>query len=164
MYDDIDYPDLIDSAMRSVVGGVLRQVKLYGLPGDHHFFISFRIDHPGCRVSDALRAKYPREMTIVVQHQFWDLTVEDSYFSITLSFNNVAEKLVIPFAALTAFADPSVKFGLQFNAELLDEDDEELFAGDPSQPVQPPAKPRTSLSGDAKGAEVISLDTFRKKK
>lgn len=115
--DTIDYPTMIDSAMRSVVRQALEHVLREGLPGEHHFFISFQTQFPGVSMSPQLRARYPEEITIVVQHQFWDLKITDELFSIMLSFNNIPEKLVVPFDALTAFADPSIKFGLQFHGK-----------------------------------------------
>lgn len=113
----IDYPSMIDSAMRGVVRDALRHVLREGLPGEHHFFISFNTNFPGVQMSPQLRARYPEEITIVVQHQFWDLKITEELFSIMLSFNNIPEKLVVPFDALTAFADPSIKFGLQFHGK-----------------------------------------------
>src|SRR4051812_12277239 len=112
--DALNYPALIDHAMRGVVREVLRRVSITGLPGEHHFFISFSTNYPGVKISDQLKGKYPKEITIVLQHQFWDFRIEDHQFHVTLSFNGVPEKLTVPFAALTAFADPSIKFGLQF--------------------------------------------------
>src|SRR5687768_2263024 len=106
--DLIHYSSLIDQAMRGVVHDVLKQVSRGGLPGDHHFYISFSTQHAGVHISEQLRSRYPKEITIVLQHQFWDFKVEDQYFTATLSFSGVPEKLVVPFAALTAFADPSV--------------------------------------------------------
>lgn len=169
MTDTIDYPHLIDSAMRSVVRDVLKQVKIYGLPGDHHFFVSFRTDHPATKVSEALRSRYPNEMTVVIQHQFWDLKIEESYFSVMLSFNNVPEKLVIPFEALTAFADPSVKFGLQFHATMKEEEGNEAQENLPFPAALAKTEhtqvifPEVRENADNKSAEVISLDAFRKK-
>ncbi len=154
----IDYPQLIDTAMRSVVREVLRDASKNGLPGEHHFFVSFKTEFPGVSISDQLKNRYPQEMTIVLQHQFWDFKVEDNRFQVTLSFGGVPEKLVIPYAALTAFADPSVKFGLQFTQmevselELLDTETGEL-------PLMQTEKAAT----DNGTAEVISLDAFRKK-
>jgi len=159
MMDVIRYPDLIDSAMRGVVREVLRLVAKHGLPGEHHFYISFRTDHPAVRVSDALHARYPQEMTVVLQHQFWDFSVEENQFMVTLSFGGVPEKLVIPFSAMTAFADPSVKFGLQFQSPISDTP-KELTA--PSGVYENDASAEAeALSGGA--AEIISLDAFRKK-
>jgi hypothetical protein len=158
MADTLNYSDFIDKAMRGVVRDVLRRVLAGGLPGEHHFYISFATDFPGVRISEGLKAKYPQEITIVLQHQFWDFKVEDQQFQVTLSFGGVPEKLVIPFAALTAFADPSVKFGLQFqrlepaNSPQPTEEDDEPLAMDFSDEV-----------ADNGSAEVISLDAFRKK-
>lgn len=171
MTDGIDYPLLIDAAMRGVVKSALKDVKLHGLPGEHHFFVSFRTDAAGVGISDGLRARYPKEITIVMQHQFWDLKVEESYFSITLSFNNIPEKLTVPYAALTAFADPSVRFALQFNAEI-EEAEVEAEAAKPAPRPKPKAKTKpasyddgetTARDNPLKGADVISLDSFRKK-
>jgi hypothetical protein len=103
--------------MRNVVREALIHVDKFGLPGEHHFFISFQTNFPGVSISPQLKARYPEEITIVVQHQFWDLKITDKQFSIMLSFNNIPEKLVVPFDALTAFADPSIKFGLQFHGK-----------------------------------------------
>lgn len=145
----LHYSTLIDNAMRGMVRDVLKSVAADGLPGAHHFYITFRTDHPGTRISDTLKSRYPEEMTIVLQHQFWDFKVEDSFFTATLSFGGVPEKLVIPYNALVAFADPSVKFGLQFQA--MEEED---------APTPPPAR---ALPGSENGAEILSLDAFRKK-
>jgi hypothetical protein len=157
--DQIHYTSLIDQAMRGVVRDVLRRVLGTGLPGEHHFYISFLTGHPGVRVSEALLSRYPREMTIVLQHQFWDFKVEDQYFTVTLSFSGMPEKLVIPYSALTAFADPSVKFGLQFQqAEMFDDAADERAV--PQDPVS--LLPAGEAAEDG-SAEIISLDSFRKK-
>ena len=110
----IDYSALVDDAMHLIVKKSLRIFAQANLHGDHHFFISFITKYPGVVISEKLHNKYPYEMTIVLQHQFEKLIVSDDHFSVLLSFDNQQEKIVIPFAALTAFADPSVKFGLQF--------------------------------------------------
>lgn len=152
MTDAINYSDMIDSAMRGMVREVLRGVVKHGLPSEHHFYITFRSEHPGVHMSATLRARYPQEMTVVLQHQFWDFRVEDHQFHVTLSFGGVPERLTIPFAALSAFADPSVKFGLQFQQAY----------GEPPAPPSP--DPMDEESADADGAaEIISLDAFRKK-
>ena len=168
-YDTIDYPALIDQAMRGVVRDALKQVVAHGLPGDHHFFISYRTTHADVKMSDALRSRYPEEITVVIQHQFWDLIVKDDHFSVTLSFSNIPEKLVVPFAALTAFADPSIKFGLQFHGR------QKLPGAAENSEKQLPVQPKTgqgqaSYSADEEteeenqgGAEIITLDAFRKK-
>ena len=157
--DTLQYPLIIDNAMRGVVRDVLRRVQGTGLPGDHHFYISYLTTHPGVKISETLKSKYPKEITIVLQHQFWDFKIEESYFQVTLSFNGVPEKLTVPFAALTAFADPSVKFGLQFKQADAEETHEMVAVSIPEQqalPVQTEAK-------EVASAEVISLDAFRKK-
>ncbi|MGE0754057.1 MAG: SspB family protein [Alphaproteobacteria bacterium] len=156
--DHIDYSVLIDQAMRSVLRDVLVQAEKHGLPGEHHFYISFNTEFAGVEMSPQLKSKYPEEMTVVLQHQFWDFKVDQEKFRVTLSFSGTPEKLVIPFEAVTAFADPSVKFGLQFqhldalDAELLGLDDDQLELMAAEKPLV-----------DSGPAEVISLDAFRKK-
>ena len=168
MEDDIliDYPTMIDDAMRSVVRQALKQVEREGsLPGEHHFFITFDTGHPEVSISSTLKKKYPHEMTIVLQHQYWDLLVEEDRFSVTLSFNKRPEKLVVPFSAMTAFADPSIKFGLQFHLvdDDFDEDDIEATLSFDDNDIGND-EDRTGEGKDKRPvAEVISLDTFRKK-
>ena len=157
--DQIHYPSLIDQAMRGVVRDVLKRVQATGLPANHHFYISYSTLHPGVKMSEQLRAKYPKEITIVIQHQFWDFKVEENYFNVTLSFAGVPEKLVVPFAALTAFADPSIKFGLQFQSDELFED-EPLLADNLYDPV---IKTTPAVESENDGDKIISLDAFRKK-
>ncbi len=156
--DNIHYSELIDTAMRGVVREVLRKIQKQGLPGQHHFYITFYTSHPGVQISDSLRVRYPREMTIVLQHQFWDFVVEEKFFGVTLSFGGVPEKLVIPYAALAAFADPSIKFGLQFQTRWD-------TATTPASPLtyenETGAEPGVMESPAS--AEIISLDAFRKK-
>lgn len=123
MSDDlIRYDVLLQDALRGVVQRVLSEVQKTGLPGEHHFFIQFSTTAPGVRISSRLREQYPEEMTIVIQHQYWELTVNDSGFEVGLSFGGVPEKLIVPFAALRGFFDPSVQFGLQIDpdAQSLD--------------------------------------------
>lgn len=166
----IDYPAMIDNAMRSVVRTALMQAAKHGLPGDHHFFISFLTNHPGVSVSPMLKERYPEEMTIVVQHQYWDLKVEDDHFSLMLSFNNIPEKLVVPFTALTAFADPSIKFGLQFHSRSWEEDDEDEVhcpaTGKTGRELPPEAsfdeEPPSEANPPANDTKVISMDAWRK--
>lgn len=152
--DYLNYPALIDNAMRTMVRDVMRRVQSEGLPGEHHFYISYDTQHPGVRMSDSLRAKYPKDITIVMQHQFWDFRVEDAQFHVTLSFGGAPEKLTVPFAALTAFADPSIKFGLQFQTAQSEHitlpEELELPEGE-------------NEDADEGAAEIISLDAFRKK-
>lgn len=113
----IDYAKLQQEAMRGVVRAVLQRVFKSGLPGDHHFYISFHTQAPGAIVSKRLREKYPQEMTIVLQHRFWDLIVSDDRFEVKLAFDGIPERLVIPFSAIKVFIDPSVRYGLQFDEE-----------------------------------------------
>lgn len=122
MADDTDrsenalrYDRMVEDALLSVVHRSLTYASEKGLPGEHHFYITFRTDHPGVDIPNHLRERYPGEMTIILQYQFWDLEVGDDIFSVTLSFSDVPEKLTIPFDAVAAFADPSVRFGLQFD-------------------------------------------------
>lgn len=157
--DSLHYSTLIDLAMRGVVRDVLRRVQSTGLPGEHHFYISFSTTYPGVKVSEQLKSRYPKEITIVLQHQFWDFKVEEQSFQVTLSFGGAPEKLVVPFAALTAFADPSIKFGLQFQpselsqVESIDTDSmQDAIFSDVIVPEE-----------DESSAEIISLDSFRKK-
>jgi hypothetical protein len=112
--DLIGYNALVENGLRSVVREALRRVAEEGWPGTHHAYITFKTAAPGVEVPDFLHTRYPDELTIVLQHQFWGLEVEDDRFSVTLSFNKVGHRIVVPFAALTSYADPSIKFGLQF--------------------------------------------------
>ncbi len=156
--DHFNYPVLIDQAMRGVVRDVLKKVQSSGLLGNHHFYISYSTLHPAVSISEQLRAKYPKEITIVLQHQFWDFKVEEQQFCVTLSFGGVPEKLVIPFAALTAFADPSIKFGLQFQSlEVAEVDFME------SEAVEPFDKINADIESEDGEDKIISLDAFRKK-
>ncbi len=113
----IPYDEIVQEALRAVVGRVLGEIEQTGeLPGEHHFYITFKTDAPGVDIPDPLRARFPDEMTIVLQHKFWDLSVGEHGFSVGLSFNGIGSILTIPFAAITAFVDPAVDFGLQFQA------------------------------------------------
>jgi hypothetical protein len=123
--DLIRYDLLVQDALKGVVRKVLIDAK-DGLPGEHHFYITFRTDFPGVRLSNRLRERYPQEMTIVLQHQFWDLHVTEHTFEVGLSFSNIPERLLIPFDALTGFFDPSVEFGLKFHGQEEDGSDEEI--------------------------------------
>ncbi len=169
--ETIDYPNLIDTAMRHVVREALKHVDRYGLPGDHHFFISFQTNYPGVAISPQLKSRYPEEITIVVQHQFWDLQIHDDKFQVMLSFNNIPEKLVVPFDALTAFADPSIKFGLQFHGKRAAADSGEAVAC-PATGHMPHEKPQAAAFDEETPAEetkaandekVVSLEAFRKR-
>lgn len=152
--DDYRYDKMVEAALRSVVKTALEEVIEKGLFDDHHFYITFRTDFPGVEIPDYLKDRYPGEMTIVLQHQFYDLEADDKKFTVMLKFNNVPERLRIPLAAITIFTDPSVNFALQFqplSEEDLDDDyeSEELDLDDDD-------------AEDKKG-EVISLDKFRAK-
>jgi hypothetical protein len=166
----IDYSGMIDKAMRSVVRESLELAQKHGLPGQHHFYISFLTKHPGVKISESLHARYPEEMTIVMQHQYWDLKVEDTQFSLMLSFSNIPEKLVVPYSALTAFADPSIKFGLQFHAEVAEIDTQNnMPLGQKNRietksPVPPAAQEDDKLPpADGGDDKVITLEKWRKK-
>jgi hypothetical protein len=111
----IPYDDVVQEALRAVVGRVLREVAVNGLPGDHHFYITFKTQAPGVAVPGHLLARFPDEMTIVLQHKYWDLKVEDEHFEVGLSFSQIPSHLFIPYAAITAFVDPSVDFALHFH-------------------------------------------------
>jgi hypothetical protein len=152
---------MVEAALRGVVREVLTRTAANGLPGAHHFYITFQTRHPGVELPESLLAQYPEEMTIVLEHQFWDLEVTGDGFSVTLSFQNRPERLIIPLEAVTAFADPAVKFGLQFQAVLSDA----VEQGEPEPARIEPAKPdaaKPAEKGDKPG-EVVTLDAFRKK-
>jgi len=194
--DLIRYDLLVQDALKGVVRKVLIDAARDGLPGEHHFYISFRTDFPGVRLSNRLRDKYPQEMTIVLQHQFWELGITEHTFEVGLSFSNVPERLLIPFEALTGFFDPSVQFGLKFDTEGEEDEslDEEASVPQPDRAGSEPVelkKPKDAKAGakasalavggrkpagtgeaasDPEGddspagsAEVVSLDSFRKK-
>lgn len=146
----IDYGNLMHQAMRGLIRSVLEDVARNGLPGAHHFFITFDTRHPDVAIADWLRDRYPTEMTVVLQHWFEALEVTEDGFSVTLNFGNAPEPLVIPFDALRTFVDPSVEFGLRFETQDDDEEDEEEEDGDDDPP---PSRPE---------AEVVRLDKFRK--
>ena len=141
--DLIRYDLMVQEALKGVVRKLLIDAASSGLPGDHHFYISFRTPDPGVRISNRLREKYPEEMTIVLQHQFWDLGVTEHAFEVGLSFSGIPERLLVPFDSLTGFFDPSVQFGLKFEltgAEPADNDEE--TAPDPVAPTALPAPSR----------------------
>lgn len=147
-------------ALRSVALDALEHAAREGLPGEHHFYISFRTDHPGTAVPGHLKAKYPREMTIVLQHRFWDLAVDRAAqrFTVGLSFNGVPALLSIPFGALTAFQDPHAQFGLRFEPELQDAPPAEEPVTDIEPALPAPAE------ATAAAPQVVSLDAFRRKR
>ena len=153
--DLFDYPTMVETALRGVMREALMRTSRDGLRGEHHFYLSFRTDYHGVVLSDDLVAKYPEEMTIVLQHQFWGLEVREKEFSVSLSFQGRPEQLTIPFAAVTSFADPSVKFGLQF----------ETTATEPTDAAALPAKipADETVKPQRQEAEIVTLDKFRRK-
>lgn len=184
--DQIRYDILVQDALRGVIRKVLIEVAKAGLPGDHHFFITFLTDAPGVKVSARLKERYPEQMTIVLQHQFWDLIVSDIGFEISLSFGDVPEKLVIPFNAVQVFYDPTAAFEAAFDlpsdVPVSDNDSTEL-AIEPSlitkdkkpkatapkkiktaAPLSVDAEKPTNTDTDKPSADVVSLDAFRKNK
>ena len=160
--DELRYDQMVEDALRGVVRAALTRVESDGLPGEHHFYITFRTDGPGVDIPDTLKEDYPTEMTIVLQHQFWELKVEPESFQVTLSFSNVPQRLVVPFESIVSFADPSVRFGLQFD---LDEDLGEEEGGETPQDLEPDDEGAARPQGAEKdmSAKVITLDSFRKK-
>jgi len=183
--DLIDYGKLVDDAMHIIVSKVLKEVQEKGLPGNHHFFISFVTKYPGVKLSKVLQNKYPREMTIVLQFQFQDLVADDKGFGVSLSFNGTKEYIYIPYAAITTFADPSVQFGLQFREvgySFEDHDDididldldiDEGFLSkiplDKSltkskKSKQPDINKGKDKADSKKSSNVVSLEKFRDKK
>jgi hypothetical protein len=189
--DGLRYDRMVEAALRGVVREAVAQAAENGLVAGHHFYITFRTNAAGVDISDHLRAKYPEEMTIVIEHQFWDLTVTDEHFAVTLSFNNRPERLTVPFMAVGAFADPSVKFGLQFQETILSEtpaaeaeprlrlaeapaamegpkggkekSSPKLVGEKPAGEAQGDKGPAAGKATAKKPGEVVTLDTFRKK-
>jgi uncharacterized protein len=201
--DHIRYDILTQDALRGVVRTVLEDAARNGLPGEHHFYVAFDTRADGVKLSQRMRAQYPEEMTVVLQHQFWDLVVTDEQFEVGLSFGGVPERVVVPFAAIKSFVDPSVQFGVQFEILIAGEEAEGEKAADESgkrarppaehrptsevaavpTPANPPvadepvakkpskkpaAEPKAKDAAeqkpkDAAGAQVVSLDRFRKK-
>jgi len=164
--DILRYDRMVETALRGVVKKSVLEVIEHGLPGDHHFYITFLTDFQGVKIPDYLRDRYPGEMTIVLQYQFSDLYVDDKVLKVTLSFNNVPEKLEVPLAAISIFADPSVNFALQFQplGDAMDEADLAGLALDGDEDGDGPDDdgPKGGSGGDSTG-EVVSLDKFRKK-
>lgn len=183
MSDDlIRYDILTQDALRRVIRKVLEEVQRTGLPGEHHFFITFATAYPGVRLSTRMLERYPDEMTIVIQHSFWNLEVSDTAFEIDLSFDDIRERLRIPFDSIRGFFDPSVKFGLQFDvapapvqarkepepaplpaATARPEAQQKKPAGPAAPKKAEPEKAAVHKSAES-SAEVVSLDSFRKKK
>jgi hypothetical protein len=183
--NELRYDRMVEDALRSVVSRALKHAAERGLSGDHHFYITFLTDHPGVAMPDHLRGHYPSEMTIVLQHQFWGLEVGPEAFGVTLSFANQPERLTVPYAAVTAFADPSVRFGLQFDVgtgALKPGEDDQVVRADLPPPDVAAANVRPRGQGPDAGTEtasgqsppdsdsepgsvsdkVVTLDAFRK--
>lgn len=152
----IDYAGLVESALRSVVRDAIAQVAAEGAPPRHQIYVTFRTDHDGIALPERLRARYPTEMTVVLQHEFWDLEVDDAGFAVTLSFDDQLERLEIPWRSVSVFADPGVEFGLQFT--VTDPDLRERPA--PVSASTPAAEDQPGTKG---GDVVVALDRFRKK-
>jgi uncharacterized protein len=169
--DLMRYDQLAQNALRGVVRDALRKVQKTGLPGEHHFYIAFNTKYPGVILSDRIAERYPREMTVVLQHQFWNLIITDDRFEVELSFDNIPEKLVIPFNSIKGFLDPSVQFGLQF--EVVPVEDQEqpdskrvaAAARNEKSPETPEGESseKAKSDDDETPAKVVSLDAFRKK-
>ena len=153
--DLIGYSVLVDSAMKAVMREALKKVQAANsLPGDHHFYITFRTDVPGVQMADALKDRFPEEITIVIQHQFWDLSVTEQKFEITLKFGGVPQSLVVPFSAVTRFSDPSVNLMIPFAGEDTGENPMDIHDHDVEE----------SDDGDSDESTVVSLDAFRRNK
>jgi hypothetical protein len=188
MADQIRYDLLTQQALRGVVRSVLADAAKKGLPGEHHFYITFDTKADGVRISERLRAQYPEEMTIILQHQFWDLVVNEAGFDVGLSFGGIPEKLSVPFEAINGFFDPSVQFGLQFEevtegeemqpAPTLTQDKAAGKKPRAAAPARSPAvavpekaveketaaaAPQPAPEKPAGGGEIVRLDRFRKK-
>src|SRR5215813_232236 len=175
--DHIRYDVLARDALRGVLRRVLNDAAAHGLPGEHHFFITFVSSAEGVKLSPRLLAQYPEEMTVILQHQFWDLVVTEDRFEVGLSFGGIPERLVVPFSAIKSFFDPSVQFALQFEpSDTLPETPAKDLAAAPApsavaaapepEPATEAATPETAAEEPAKpseGAEVVRLDRFRKK-
>ena len=159
MTDTLDYGSLMHRAMRGLIFNVLEQVRDHGLPGNHHFFITFDTTHPDVQLADWLKDRYPEEMTVVIQHWFDNLEVREDGFSITLNFGDQPEPIQIPFDAIQTFVDPSVEFGLRFENQDTDEIEEEAEADETAPSAE---ATETSDAEPRQKAEVVSLDQFRR--
>ena len=169
--DHIRYDVLARDALRGVLRRVLTDAAAHGLPGEHHFFITFLSTAEGVKLSPRLLAQYPEEMTIILQHQFWDLVVTEDRFEVGLSFGGIPERLVVPFNSIKSFFDPSVQFGLQFEAGDTAAETPASSVPSTNLPASPAAAALAAPASEdkdepekpAEGAEVVRLDRFRKK-
>jgi hypothetical protein len=166
--DWLRYDRMVEDALRGVVRRALTEVGTSGLPGDHHFYLTFRTGETGVQIAPALKSQYPKEMTIVLQHQFWGLEVTEEGFAVTLSFGGKHERLVVPYHSIVSFADPSVKFGLQFETSALGDGeiaDGDTVTGKTVTPKDLNDLPRLveDKAAAKAGAQVVALDAFRKK-
>jgi hypothetical protein len=154
--DIINYEELVQTAIRKVMRDVLNDVAKNGLPGKHHFYIDFITNYPGVQIPEFLREDYPEDMTIVLQHEYWDLEVHDNFFGVTLSFDNADERIIVPFDAVIKFVDPSVNFGLEFTPSLdsYEELDLSILLEPEKKEIKPLAEGETN---------IVTLDAFRKK-
>ena len=159
MTDTLDYGSLMHRAMRGLIFNVLEQVRDHGLPGNHHFFITFDTTHPDVQLADWLKDRYPVEMTVVIQHWFDNLVPDEDGFSITLNFGDQPEPIHIPFDAIQTFVDPSVEFGLRFENQDMDEIEEDAEADETELSAD---TTDTSDEEPRQEAEVVSLDQFRR--
>ena len=151
-----EYDMMVEEALKSVVIKALKQVATTGFPNEHHFYITFKTRGKGVDIPSFLTARYPDEMTIVLQYQFWDLQIRELEFEVALSFNEKRERLLIPFNCISAFSDPSVKFGLQF--QVIEEAEEEI----PENLLKNEITSEDKTISETVSGEVVSLDTFRK--
>ncbi len=151
-----DYELMVEDAMRGVAARALAEAAAHGLPGEHHFYVSFRTHDEGVLIPSQLRASYPEEMTIVIQHQYWNLITRDDGFEIELAFGGKRERLVIPYAAMTGFVDPHAQFGLKFGSAAHE-------AANQAVSATPEAEAAPAEDAETPGEKVISLDSFRKK-
>ena len=154
MADEIDYGNLMHNAMRSLIQDVLADVKINGLPGEHHFFITFDTNHAEVEMAPWLKERYPTEITVVMQHWYDDLEVRDDGFSVTLNFGDTPEHLVIPYEAILTFVDPSVEFGLRFESSEEEDSNDE--------PVVFSSEDNNIKKADTETGQIVSLDSFRK--
>ncbi len=170
--DFFKYDQMVTEALCDVVHKVLKRTAQHGLRGNHQLYLTFKTYLPGVELPDYLHRRFPKDMTIVLQHEFWGLTVYSDHFEVTLSFNDIHERMHIPFTALTAFADPSVQFALQLQAPVVAQDSATLAK--PAAPEAPdviadaaeapmPAKRQAEAHGGGKPDKIVSLDAFRKK-